>query len=137
VTRKRTAHCYALRSLPLAVAGLLGACDQQAGPVCTALFAVATVTVVDSLQAPATTATVTTTLLRTGETLTPTTIMDFALGVYPILDDGARSKLRTSGDSIRVRVVQGAAAAETVYRIDVPGGCHVERVGGPDTLVLH
>jgi hypothetical protein len=126
-----------LHGLSLLALLALPGCDQQSTAVCTALFAVATVTVVDSLQAPATTATVTSTLLRTGETLTPTTIMDFTVGVYPIVDDGAVGKLRTSGDSIRVRVVQGAAAAETVYRIDVPGGCHVERVGGPDTLVLH
>jgi hypothetical protein len=133
----RTTRIRAPKSLLLVAAALLTACDQQSPTVCTTLFAVATVTVVDSLLAPATSATLTTTLLRTGETLTPTTIMDFTPGVYPILDDGAIARLRTSGDSIRVQAVQSAAAAEAVYRVDVPGGCHVQRVGGPDTLILH
>ena len=115
---------------------LLAACHEASTGVCTEVFAIATVTVVDSVSAPAATATVTTTLLRTGETLTPTSVMDFVTGVYPILDDGAVPKLRIAGDSIRVRAVQGAAAAEAVYRFEVPGGCHIERVSGPDTLVV-
>lgn len=126
-----------LRGLPLlATAALLG-CDQQSEAVCTALFAVATVTVVDSTAAPAAAATVTSTLIRTGETLTPTTVMDFVTGVYPILDDGAVPKLQSAGDSIRVHAAQGSATAEAIYRFTVPGGCHIERVSGPDTLVLH
>jgi hypothetical protein len=125
-----------LRNLSLlASVGLLG-CDQQSTEVCTAMFAVSTVTVVDAGSAPAAGATVTTTLVRTGETLTPTTLMDFVTGVYPILDDGAIPRLRPSGDSIRVRAHQGAASAEAIYRFEIPGGCHIEKISGPDTLVL-
>lgn len=128
---------YFAATLPLLTATLLTACDQPSTGVCTMVFATATVTVVDSLSVAAPTATITTTLLRTGETLTPTTIMDFVTGVYAILDDGAVPKLHTSGDSIRVRAVQGKASVESVYQFDVPGGCHIQKISGPDTLVLH
>jgi len=120
----------------LATLALLG-CEQQSEAVCTAMFAVATVTVVDASSGPAAAATVTTTLVRTGETITPGTVMDFVTGVYPILDDGAIPRLHPAGDSIRVRAVQGNASAESGFRFEVPDGCHIQRVSGPDTLVLH
>jgi Na+/H+-dicarboxylate symporter len=127
---------YGSAAIPFLAAVLITACDQQSTGVCTAMFAIATATVVDAQSAPAPTAVITTTLLRTGETLTPTTVMDFVTGVYPILDDGAAPKLRIAGDSIRVRAVQGTASAEAIYRFEVPGGCHIQKVSGPDTLVL-
>ncbi|HKV75301.1 MAG TPA: hypothetical protein VJN95_12350, partial [Gemmatimonadales bacterium] len=77
-----------------------GCTDLGGGRVCTASFAIATATVVDSNGALVPDATVTTTLLRTGETITPTTVMDFITGVYPILDDGAIPKLHAGGDSV-------------------------------------
>ncbi len=122
----------------LAVTLLLtaGCTDLGGGRVCTASFAVATVTAVDSNGALVPDATVTTTLLRTGETITPATVMDFVTGVYPILDDGAIPKLHPNGDSLRVHAARGPASAEATYYFDVPGGCHIERIAGPDTLQL-
>lgn len=116
---------------------LLAGCNEAGtGTVCTASFAIATVTAVDSNGAAIPDATITTTLLRTGETITPTTVMDFVTGVYPILDDGAIPKLHATGDSVRVHATRGGASAEATYHFDVPGGCHIERTSGPDTLQL-
>ncbi len=113
-----------------------GCTDLGGGRVCTASFAVATVVAVDSNGALVPDATVITTLLRTGQILTPTTVMDFMTGVYPILDDGAIPSLDFRGDSVRVHAAKGTASAEATYDFDVPGGCHIQRTSGPDTLQL-
>jgi hypothetical protein len=119
----------------LALVGLAG-CGERTGTVCTESFASSGVFVVDSLGAPAATAIVTSVLVRTGDTLPITTLIDHVPGAYTIIDDGSVHLIRTTGDSIRVRAVQGAAAAEAIFVFDAPGGCHINRVSGPDTLTL-
>ena len=121
----------------LAAVGLTAGCtDLGGGRVCTESFAVATIVAVDSNGALVPDATVITTLLRTGQILTPTTVMDFMRGVYPILDDGAIPSLDFRGDSVGVHAVRGPASAAATYYFDVPGGCHIQRTSGPDTLQL-
>ncbi len=129
------------KPLSLCIAALitaagLSACNDNTAQVCTASFATATTTVVDTTGAPVQAATVSTVLIRTGQTLPITSLLDPVTGVYPILDDGSISQLHASGDSIRVRAVNGAAAVEAVYHFDVPGGCHISKISGPDTLVV-
>ncbi|MEO8029733.1 MAG: hypothetical protein ABI765_02725, partial [Gemmatimonadota bacterium] len=93
-------------------------------------------TVIDTTGAPVQAATVSTVLIRTGETLPITSLLDPVAGMYPILDDGSIPHLHASGDSIRVTAVDGAASVASVYHFDVPGGCHISKVSGPDTLVV-
>ncbi|MEO8635747.1 MAG: hypothetical protein ABI587_10770 [Gemmatimonadales bacterium] len=119
--------------LPIA---LLAGCDGIA-TVCTSEFAVVTVTVVDTLGAPVTDATVTSTLLRTGAILSPTSLALLTAGTYIIVDDGAREPLRNAGDSVGVTARRGTGPSlPATYVIDVPGGCHVHKLSGPDTLSL-
>jgi len=114
---------------------VLAACDTTAPTACTAVFLEVTVTVVDSLGAPVSDATVTSTLVRTGETLVPTWLALLTDGSYVIVDDGSRGKLRASGDTVAVTARRDAGpSVAATYFIDVPGGCHVHKVSGPDTL---
>ena len=117
--------------------GCLAGCGERTGTVCTESFASASAFVVDSLGAPAGTAVITSVLLRTGDTLAITSLIDHVPGAYTIVDDASVHLIRTTGDSILVRAVQGAATAEAIFVFDAPGGCHINRVSGPDTLVLH
>jgi len=122
--------------LVVAVVALAG-CDSAVTSVCTDVFAVATVTVVDSLAAPVVGAAVTATLVRTGETLSPTWLGLLAPGTHVIVDDGARAKLRAAGDTLAVTAQRGAGPGlAATYVFDVPGGCHVHKLSGPDTLAL-
>jgi hypothetical protein len=114
---------------------VLAACDTTDSIVCTTEFAAVTVTVVDASGAPVLDATVTSTLVRTGETLEPIWLGLPTPGTYVIVDDGSRDKLRTSGDTVAVTAQRNAGpSTAATYFIDVPGGCHVHKVTGPDTL---
>ncbi len=116
--------------------GLIG-CDAQS-VVCTDEFRSATLIVRDSAGQLASGATITTQLLRTGEVLPlPVTGPPSYPGIYVILTDGQKDLLQPSGDSIDV-TVSPLLGADTVVRFlfDVPGGCHIRKVAGPDTLDL-
>ncbi len=116
--------------------GLIG-CDAQ-GVVCTEEFRSAILVIRDSTGQLLSGATITTQLLRTGEVLPlPVTGPPSFPGIYVILTDGQKDLLQPSGDSIDV-TVSPLLGADTVVRFlfDVPGGCHIRKVAGPDTLDL-
>ena len=129
-------HRYLRVSTGLATTiAVLAACDTTAPTACTSVLLAVTVTVVDTLGAPVSDATVTSTLVRTGEALVPTSLALLTGGTYIIVDDGSRVKLRASGDTVAVTAQRGASPSiAATYFIDVPGGCHVHKVSGPDTL---
>jgi hypothetical protein len=122
-----------LPALALALGGCGGTVPGT--QVCTAIFASATVSLVDSANAPVADATVTATLVRTGEVLAPTAALPLVAGTYDLFDDGSRSKLRVSGDSIRVLVQRQTRSKAVMYFYDVPGGCHINKVSGPSIIV--
>ena len=94
-------------------------------------------TVVDTAGAPITNASVVATLQRTGEVLNPTGLMMLTAGTHVIVDDGARDRLRPQGDSVHVTGrVDAGPVTTAMYFITVPGGCHVTKASGPDTLVV-
>lgn len=116
---------------------MLAACDTGALTFCTDIFVAVTVTVVDTLEAPVSDAKVISTLVRTGEVLTPTSLALLTGGTYIIVDDGSRDRLRASGDTVAVTAQRGTGPiVAATYLIDVPGGCHVNKVSGPDTLIV-
>ena len=118
--------------LALAVA----ACGDDAEE-CTTEFRVATVFVEDQAGAPVTDAGVQTYLGRTGELVPVTTLIDLLPGHYPILDDNATSLIHSSAEPFRVTAVRGAGTpVEAPYTFRTPNGCHIEKVSGPDTLVV-
>jgi hypothetical protein len=119
------------------VATGLEACTEDP-VVCTAEFRTITVTVIDTAGSPSPNVTLTSVLKRTGETLGPTSLILTPPGIYILVDDGAREKIRNAGDSVRVTAVNGTGpTTAAMYFIDVPGGCHVNKVAGPDTLIVH
>jgi hypothetical protein len=121
----------------LLAAAVLSGCDSAVPTACTEVFVVVTVAVVDTLGAPVGDATVISTLARTGDTLYPTTLALLTGGTYVVVDDGSRGKLREAGDTVAVRAQRGTGSNRTAtYVFDVPGGCHVRKLSGPDTLTL-
>jgi hypothetical protein len=123
--------------LILLALGTLGGCDAPGDSFCTEQFVTVTAVVVDATGAPVVDAVVTSTLVRTGEILPPTTLALFTPGTYVIVDDGARSKLLPAGDSVRVDARRTGGPSTTAdYLFDVPGGCHVNMLAGPDTLTV-
>ncbi len=116
---------------------VLAACDTSAPIACTSVLLTVTVTVVDTLGIPVSDATVTSTLMRTGEILVPASLALLTGGTYIVVDDGSRARLRASGDTVAVTARRGTGAIIAApYFIDVPGGCHVHKVSGPDTLTV-
>jgi len=123
--------------LSLLALSVVAGCTSDPGSVCTAVFATATITVVDGAGAPVSDAVVTSTLLRTGQAITPSPSGPHTDGSYTILDDSAIPQLRAAGDSIRVLAQHGRASSVTaVYTLDVPAGRHIRRRTRPDSLTL-
>lgn len=121
----------------LAAAALAAGCDATAPGACSSEFRTITVTVVDSGSVPVSDVVIRSTLLRTGEVLSATTLALQTPGTYVIVDDGARMKLLSSGDSVGVSVQPDSGTGlEAYYVIAVPNACHVVKVSGPDTLNL-
>lgn len=115
------------------------ACRESAAPAglaCTENFAIQTVAVRDGAGALVTDATVLTTLVRTGARITPQTLALMSPGNYVILDDGATAVLRRAGDQARVTGTSARGAFSANYEFDVPGGCHIRKLSGPDTVVV-
>jgi hypothetical protein len=124
----------ALLTLPLAGTA---ACDEQSPVVCTAVFVASTVTLLDHSGAPVSDAIVTSILTRTGETLAPISSSGTAAGAYIVVDDHSRGELRQRGDTVAVHASRDAHTITSAeYVFDVPGGCHIHKLSGPDTLTL-
>ncbi len=129
-----------LRPLGAALFAMLGlhACSDGAldGGACTAMFASIPVMVVDGTGEPVVDATVTAVLVRTGQVLPSTGLLIRARGSYTLVDDGSTSLLRESGDAVRADITTATQSVSVDYVISVPGGCHVNRVSGPESVTL-
>jgi phage-related baseplate assembly protein len=120
----------------LILAALLGCADRTAPSVCTALFAMIPLTVLDQGGAPVSGLTITASVVRTGQQFAvPQLGGVWAAGTYIVFDDNFRDRIRATGDSVRVAGSDGARAFSGDFFFDVPGGCHVRKVAGPDTVV--
>ncbi len=129
---ERIGTCIALT----AVLGL-AACDTSNGVACTADFRTLSFVLVDSAGQPVTDVTTVTTVPRTGDTIPITWLGMPVGGTYVYVDDGAIQQIREQGDSLRVDVDRSAGADFSIaYFVDVPSGCHVNKVTGPDTVVV-
>lgn len=128
----------ALRCLHLGLIAAVVAGCESTGVVCTEEFRVATVVLIDATSAPVTDAVVTTTLVRTGQIVLLTSIIDFISGTYPVLDDGAVPLFHNRmAEDFRLTVTRpGQTPVTAMYRFTVPGGCHIEKVSGADTLSI-
>jgi len=120
--------------LPLLLAA---ACDDDDRAACTEEFRTATVFVMDTSNQPVTDATVQTFHVRTGELVPITSIIDLIAGAYVILDDNATRLIPSGAEQFRVTASRSSGAAvEALYEFSAPQGCHIEKVSGPDTLVV-
>lgn len=120
--------------LPLALALTLTGCQEE-GTVCAAVFGMHTVFVQDQAGAPVTDATVTSVLVRTGDTLQNRTLALFAPGYYFLIDDSYADLLRPTRDSLSVGFTRGPDTLEAGYLFR-RGACGVERLAGPDTVTV-
>ncbi len=114
----------------------VGGCGTTTETVCTAQFVAVTVVVSSPTGEPVTGANLVVTVTRTGQQLTPQGLILYTTGTYPLIDDGSRQAIRQSGEELRARISKGGTSVEAVFRVDVPGGCHVRKIAGPDTVVL-
>ncbi len=121
----------------LAAALLLTGCNSGTSPkVCTALFALISVTVVDQQGNPVTGMTITDSVLRTHATFTVPQIEGvFGPGNYQVFSDNFSDQVRESGDPVRVAGRNGTLSFSADFVFGVPGGCHAGKLAGPDTVV--
>ena len=122
----------ALILLAVMLAPLIACRDRAAPAVCTESFAMIPLTVRDQNGAPVPGLSITATVLRT-ETSFTVPQRSTPAGGYIAYDDNFRDRIRTSGDSVRIDGY-GGRQFSAGFRIDVPGGCHVRKLAGPDTV---
>ena len=66
-----------------------------------------------------------------------TSIIDLIAGSYVILDDNATRLIPSGVEQFRVTASRSSGATvEALYEFSAPQGCHIEKVSGPDTLVV-
>lgn len=130
----RRARSRIVASLGAASAAFVLGCDDPGGRACTASFDIVTVRVREPGGSPLDSATVTSTLLRTGEQLAVAPIDLLEPGMYPVVDDGSLQEIRAGGDVVRFVAQAGALQATADFTITSDGGCHVSKAGGPDTV---
>lgn len=123
-----------LRHLLLAPCLILAACQDE-GTACAALLQIFTVSLQDPAGAPVTDATVTSILVRTGDTLQNRTLALFAPGTYFLIDDSYANLLLPTRDSVSVRITRGLTAMEVGYAFR-RGACGVEKLAGPDSVTV-
>jgi hypothetical protein len=119
--------------LPLMLAPLIGCGDRAAPGVCTALFATIPLTVQTQGGTPISGLAISTTVLRTAQSFAVAQFGGSGPGTYVVFDDNFRNRIRASGDSVRISG-SGALHFTADFLFDVPGGCHVRKVAGPDTV---
>lgn len=77
---------------------------------------------------------VTDTVLRTGKVLVIAQ-QGYPTGTATIFSDSNLSEVLSAGDSVRVAGVGGGKTFTAWYQFGSAGGCHVQRISGPDTVV--
>lgn len=103
--------------------------------VCTEEFRTYVIVVVNAAGTPVPNLTPTVTLVRTGQLITPQSSP--VGGHYPVISDAELPLIQSSGEIVRFAVAsdQGAGTADITFAA-TPCRCHIEKVSGPDTLVL-
>ena len=101
---------------------------------CTDLYAAVGVSVVDASGAPVTGLESVSRFEDSGQELRLTQ-SGIADGFYLIVDDSQLPRISKAGEAVRfdARGTRGAVAGQFLIGSD---GCHVEKIDGPDTLVM-
>lgn len=129
-----------MRCIPLFAAGicLVAACrDGSSIAGCSESLAFVSVQAVDTLGLPATGVAVSHYLPRSGRVLVVPQDTDLVVqGRYVVLTDIQRGQILPAGDTVRMTGIQGATSFVADFLLDVPDGCHIRKLGGPDTVAL-
>jgi len=121
----------------IATLGAFSACTSEgAAGICTASFAFVSVTVRDSSGNPVTGLSIADTVIRTQHAFVVPQTLGLPAGTYVILDDGFRNQIRASGESVQVSGFDGTTRFTATFTFDAPGGCHVRKVSGPDSVIV-
>jgi len=110
--------------------------DEMSGLMCTESFAYAQVMVRTGSGTPVQGLSISDTVLRTSAGFSVPQGLSSVPGMYVILDDNFRGQIRTSGDVVRVTGHASGAVFSADYTFDVPDGCHVRMVSGPNPVVV-
>lgn len=110
---------------------------EPGGPdpcACTEEFRSFTVKLVDSDGSPLRNVSFDVTILRTGERVD---VVEWVPGVYTVFDDNFTSRILPN-EIIRVTAIKDASIAtrDYIFTVDEPCRCHVQKVSGPDLIVL-
>jgi hypothetical protein len=124
--------------IALALAAAAACTDSPSSQcACTEEFRVFTLAVLDDASQPVEDGDLTVTNLRTGRRLESGWLGLPAPGHYPVVDDAMLDEFSPAGDPVRV---DGStrAGSFTVSYVFAPDacGCHVQRIAGPDTVVV-
>jgi hypothetical protein len=138
VERLRTVAPLALMLAILPAAGPV-ACgsSEPGGPdpcACTEEFRSFTVKLVDSEGSALRGVSFDVTILRTGEKVN---VVEWVPGVYTVFDDNFTGQILPN-EVIRVTAIKDATIAtrDFIFTVDEPCRCHVQKVSGPDVIVL-
>ena len=125
-----------LAIIPVLLVLLIGITSCWDDIVCSDQFVSIEFHVLDSSGLPVDSLTITVTNARTDE-IYDVRQPQYEAGLYFVLDDGFRTKIRSYGDPI---LVHGAGDnlefdAEFIIGLD-ENACHVEKLAGPETVLL-
>jgi len=128
----RAKRGWLLLALPL-VAG----CNREFGSVCTASFAFISAVALDDANQPVSGLVVRDSVIRTVQGFAVSQVgLPGGSGTFTIFSDNYLASVREGGDSV---VATGTAAGKSFSAVYEFGsdGCHVRKIAGPDTVVLH
>lgn len=111
--------------------------SEPQGPdpcACTEEFRSFTVKLVDSDGSPLRNVSFDVTILRTGEKVN---VVEWVPGVYTVFDDNFTDQILPN-EIIRVKAIKDAtiASRDFIFTVTEPCRCHVQKVSGPDVIVL-
>ena len=127
---------HGARVLTFAAIGVLPGCDTPL-TACTAVLTGIPLVVLTADGSPVPGLTISDTVLRTGQGFKIPGSGASAPGpFYKIFDDTFLSRIRPAGDLVRVVGTNATLMFSTDFVFDAPGGCHVHKVAGPDTVIV-
>jgi citrate lyase gamma subunit len=130
---------YARIFVVLALAGTLSHCDTDI-LVCSAELVAIHITIVNQVGQPLDGLQVADTVRRTGKVLdlspaASPVIVPAEGGAAAVFSDDFLHEVRSGGDEVIVVVTAGGHSSSGVFRFG-SNGCHVEKIAGPDSLII-
>ncbi len=113
------------------------ACDSASSPpVCTAEYRELLIKVYDLAGNPVTGVSLHDSIPRTGQALTPNQVGFLPTGTYVGFEDLFKNQIRQAGDTVLLFGDKGQSQFGVLWIVDAPGGCHVHKAFGADSILL-